>query len=37
MTPVLLHGPEKCEECGETFVSLYPLRICDDHEGLEKI
>jgi len=36
-TRVLLHEAEKCGFCGETYISLYPLSFCLDHEGLEKI
>jgi len=35
--PVLLHGPEKCGFCGVTYISLYPLKFCLDHEGLEEV
>lgn len=34
---VLLHEAENCPECGETFLALYPLKKCKDHEGLDKI
>ena len=36
-TKVLLHEPEVCRECGEVFQSLYPLRCCKDHEGLDRV
>lgn len=34
---VLLREPEMCAECGGVFLSLYPLRSCFDHDGLDKI
>ncbi|GMR04638.1 MAG: hypothetical protein BMS9Abin23_0540 [Thermodesulfobacteriota bacterium] len=34
---VLLREPERCWECGAVYISLYPLRQCVDHDGLEKI
>lgn len=34
---VLLREPEKCAECNRIFVSLYSLRECSDHEGLDEI
>ncbi len=34
---VLLREPERCAECNKVFISLYPLRACADHEGLEEI
>ncbi len=34
---VLLREPERCMECGEVYVSLYPLRQCADHDSMEKI
>ena len=33
---VLLREPEQCKECGKVFISLYELRCCTDHEGLEE-
>ncbi len=36
-TKVLLHEPEVCRECGRVFQSLYPLRCCKDHEGLDSV
>ncbi|MBI5560567.1 MAG: hypothetical protein HY883_04775 [Deltaproteobacteria bacterium] len=33
---VLLREPEVCRECTRTYLSLYPLRVCSDHDGLEK-
>lgn len=34
---VLLREPERCLECGKVFISLYALKSCSDHEGLERI
>ncbi len=34
---VLLRGPEVCAECGATFISLYPLKFCSDHDGLDEL
>ncbi|HLC17503.1 MAG TPA: hypothetical protein VJM57_00620 [Thermodesulfobacteriota bacterium] len=34
---VLLREPERCWECGHVYISLYPLRACADHDGLEEI
>lgn len=34
---VLLNGPEKCLKCKKTFLSLYPIQNCKDHEGKEQI
>ncbi len=34
---VLLREPERCPECNKVFISLYPLRLCDDHEGLDEL
>lgn len=34
---VLLREPEVCAECNRVFVSLYALRSCADHSGLEEI
>ncbi len=34
---VLLREPEVCAECNKVFVSLYPIRSCADHQGLEQI
>lgn len=34
---VLLREPEACAECNKVYLSLYPLRSCSDHDGLEKI
>lgn len=34
---VLLREPERCLECGKVFISLYALKSCRDHEGLERI
>lgn len=34
---VLLREPEVCAECNKVFISLYPLRACADHEGLDEV
>jgi len=34
---VLLREPERCWECGRVYISLYPLKLCSDHDGLEEI
>jgi len=34
---VLLREPEVCRECAKTYLSLYPLRGCPDHDGLDEI
>lgn len=34
---VLLREVEYCGECGKSFLSLYPINKCTDHENLEKI
>lgn len=34
---VLLREPERCLECGKVFLSLYALKSCADHEGLDGI
>jgi hypothetical protein len=34
---VLLREPERCQECNGVYLSLYPLRECADHEGLERL
>ncbi|WKZ33666.1 MAG: hypothetical protein QY316_04495 [Thermodesulfobacteriota bacterium] len=34
---VLLREPEACMECNRVFVSLYPIRSCREHEGLDEI
>lgn len=34
---VLLREPERCAECNKVFISLYALRTCGDHEGLEEL
>ncbi|MBI5344778.1 MAG: hypothetical protein HZB83_05500 [Deltaproteobacteria bacterium] len=33
---VLLREPERCMECSEVFISLYPLRRCEDHASIER-
>jgi hypothetical protein len=34
---VLLREAEVCRECGSAYQSLYPLKSCIDHEGLEPV
>ncbi len=34
---VLLREPESCWECGRIYISLYPLKHCDDHEDLDRL
>jgi len=34
---VLLREPEVCRGCAKTYLSLYPLRGCPDHDGLDGI
>ncbi|MBI5903715.1 MAG: hypothetical protein HZB84_09575 [Deltaproteobacteria bacterium] len=34
---VLLREPERCKECNRVFISLYELKDCNDHDGLEEI
>ena len=34
---VLFREAETCGICGGVYLSLYPLRMCGDHEGLERI
>ena len=34
---MLPHDAETCCECGKVYLSLYPLRMCGDHEGLELV
>lgn len=34
---VLLREPEVCPECNKVFLSLYSLKSCADHEGLERV
>lgn len=34
---VLLREPERCVECGRVFISLYALKSCTDHEGLDGV
>jgi len=34
---VLLREPERCPECNRVFISLYPLRVCQDHQGLDEL
>ncbi|MBI5236004.1 MAG: hypothetical protein HY886_07135 [Deltaproteobacteria bacterium] len=34
---VLLREPERCAVCNKVFLSLYPLRSCYEHEGLDEM
>ncbi|MBI5562745.1 MAG: hypothetical protein HY894_07855 [Deltaproteobacteria bacterium] len=34
---VLLREPERCPECNRVYLGLYPLKRCDDHEGLDEL
>lgn len=34
---VLLHEPEQCMECSKSFLSLYPIKNCGDHDGLDSL
>ncbi len=34
---VLLREPEVCKECGKVYLSLWPLKWCYEHLGLECI
>ena len=34
---VLLRDVEVCSICERRFLSLYPLRACSDHIGLEEV
>lgn len=34
---ILLREPEVCMECNKVFISLYPLKNCMEHEGLDEI
>lgn len=34
---VLLREPERCAECNRVYISLYPLRRCEEHEGLDEV
>ena len=34
---IMLREPERCFECNKVFVSLYPLRVCSEHEGLDEV
>lgn len=34
---ILIREPEACEECKKVFLSLYSLRACLDHEGLDEV
>lgn len=34
---VLLREPERCLQCAKTYISLYPLKNCQDHVGLDEV
>ncbi len=34
---VLLREPEKCPKCTKTYISLYPLKNCQDHTDLDEV
>lgn len=34
---VLLREPEVCAECNRVFISLWAIRSCVEHQGLEEI
>jgi len=34
---ILLREPELCLECNRVFLSLYSIRSCNDHDGLDEI
>jgi len=34
---VLLREPERCAECNSVFLSLYALRSCVEHDGLDEV
>lgn len=34
---VLLREPEMCPECSRVYLSLYPIRSCPEHEGLDEV
>ncbi len=34
---VLLREPERCLECAKVYISLYPLKSCLEHEGLDEV
>lgn len=34
---ILLKEPERCPECNKVFISLYILKECTDHEGLDEL
>lgn len=34
---VLLREPEKCLMCSRDYLSLYPVKSCSDHIGLEEL
>lgn len=34
---VLLREPERCPECGEEYLSLYPLGKCAEHDPTDRV
>lgn len=34
---VLLREPERCVKCNQQFLSLYPLSVCAEHDGLDRV
>ncbi|MBI5888191.1 MAG: hypothetical protein HZB82_05710 [Deltaproteobacteria bacterium] len=34
---VLLREPERCLKCNQQFLSLYPLSVCAEHDGLDRV
>ena len=34
---VLLREVEYCRECGGSFLSLYPIKNCDEHEEEDRV
>jgi hypothetical protein len=34
---VLLREPESCLRCTKTYISLYPLKNCQDHTDLDEV
>ncbi len=34
---VLLREPERCAVCNKVYLSLYPLRSCHEHDGLDEM
>lgn len=34
---VLLREPERCMECKDVFISLYPIKCCKDHDCIDRV